>query len=159
MHARPIGVEDARHLDVQPVLAVVIEKQRLRAAFPFVVAGSRSNRVDIPPIVFRLGMNGRIAIDLGRGSLENSAFQPFGKAQHVDGAVHAGLGGLHRIALIVDRRGRAGQIVDLVDLDIERKGDVVAEQLEAIVTEDAIEIAPRAGEEIVDADDARAVGQ
>ena len=58
-----------------------------------------------------------------------------GEAQHVDGAVHAGLGRLHRVVLVVDRRGRAGEVVDLVDLDVEREGHVVAHQLEARVAE------------------------
>ena len=53
-----------------------------------------------------------------------------GQPEHVDRAVHAGLGRLHRVVLVVDRRGRAGEVVDLVDLDVERKGDVVAQQLE-----------------------------
>ena len=61
--------------------------------------------------------------------------------------------------LIVDRRGRAGQIVDLVDLDIERKRHVVADQLEAMVIERCVDIAPRAGEIVVDADDAGALFQ
>ena len=66
--------------------------------------------------------------------------------------MNAGLGGLHRVVLVVNRRGGAGQIVDLVDLDIERKRHVVAQQLEAMVIEDAVDIAPRAGEEIIGAD-------
>ena len=44
--------------------------------------------------------------------------------------MHAGLGRLHGIVLVVDRRGGAGKIVDLVDIDVERKRHVVAHQLE-----------------------------
>ena len=54
--------------------------------------------------------------------------------------MHAGLGRLHGIELVVDRRGRAGQIVDLVDLDIERKRHVVAHQLEVRVVEQMLDI-------------------
>ena len=60
---------------------------------------------------------------------------PLGQPEHVDRAVHAGLGRLHGIVLIVDRRRRAREIVDLVDLDVERKGDVVAHEFEIGVTE------------------------
>jgi len=38
MHPRTVGVEDARHLDAQRVLAVVVEEQRLGAALALVVA-------------------------------------------------------------------------------------------------------------------------
>ena len=57
----------------------------------------------------------------------------------------------HRVELVVDRRGRAGQVVDLVDLDIEREGDVVAHQLEAGFGQEMRDIGAPAGEEIVDA--------
>jgi len=68
-----------------------------------------------------------------------------------DGAVHARLGGLHRIELIMHRRGRTGQIVDLVHFDIQRKSDVVPHQLEARVLEQVLDVGLAAGEEIVDA--------
>jgi hypothetical protein len=35
---RPVGVEDARHLDAQAVLAVVVEEERFGAALAFVIA-------------------------------------------------------------------------------------------------------------------------
>jgi hypothetical protein len=65
--------------------------------------------------------------------------------------MHAGLGGLHRIVLVVDRRGRAGEVVDLVDLDIERERHVVAHQLEARVIQAAHDVLLAAGEVVVDA--------
>ena len=65
----------------------------------------------------------------------------------------AGLGGLDRIVLIMDRRCRTSQIVDLIRLDIERQRHIVTYQIEAVVIDHAIDIAARAGEIIVDADD------
>ena len=38
MHARPIGIEDARDLDAQFVLPPIVEEQRFRAALAFIVA-------------------------------------------------------------------------------------------------------------------------
>ena len=63
----------------------------------------------------------------------------------------ARLGRLHGIVLVVNGRGRTSQIVNLVDLDVERKGHVVAEQLETLVIEQVLDIAPRTGEEIIGA--------
>ena len=52
----------------------------------------------------------------------------------------------------MDRRGRTGQVVDLVDLDVERQRHVVAHQLEAAVVEQRLDVVAGAGEEVVDAD-------
>src|SRR6476469_8615720 len=49
------------------------------------------------------------------------------------------------------RRGRAGQIVDLVYLDEERLGDVRPERLEALIIEQVLDILSSAGEEVVQA--------
>ena len=45
--------------------------------------------------------------------------------------MHADLRGLHRIELIVHGRRRAGQIENFIDLDVERKTNVMTHQLEA----------------------------
>ena len=74
-------------------------------------------------------MDTRVAVDFAGRRLQNLALQALGQTEHVDGAVHAGLGGLHRIVLIVHRRSRASEIVDLVDFDKQRKGHIVAQQL------------------------------
>jgi len=55
VHARPIGIEDARDLDAQLVLAVVIEKQGFCAALAFVVTGARADGIDVAPITFCCG--------------------------------------------------------------------------------------------------------
>ena len=135
VHARAVGVEDAHHLDAQPVLAAIVEKQRFGAALALVVAGARPDRIDVAPVFFGLRMHGGIAIDLRGRGLQDLGPSALGEAEHVDRADDAGLGRLHRIELIMDRRGRAGEIVDLVDLDIERKRDVVAQQLEMRIVE------------------------
>ena len=46
----------------------------------------------------------------------------------------------------------ASQIEDLIDLDEEREGDVVAQQLEAFVVEKVLDVASCAGKEVVDAE-------
>ncbi len=63
-----------------------------------------------------------------------------------------GLGRLHRVVLVVDRRGRARQIVDLVDLDVEREGHVVADELEVRVLQQVQDVALGASEQVVGAD-------
>ena len=157
MHARTIGIENPHDLDRQIVLAAIIEEQRLGATLAFIVTGARTDRIDVAPVVFDLRMNIGIAIDFRCRRLQNFRPDPLGQAQHVDRAVHAGLGGLHRIALIMNGRRGARQIVDLVDLHVEREGHVVADQFETLVVQQMLDIAARAAEEIIDADDVGAL--
>jgi hypothetical protein len=60
---------------------------------------------------------------------------------------------LHRIVLVVDGRGRASEVVDLIDFDVERERHIVTDQLKPMVIEQVIDVAPRAGEEVIDAYD------
>src|SRR5258705_7138180 len=117
MHTRPVSIKNARDLYFKAVLAAIIEEESLGATLSFIVAGAKSNRVDVPPVVLRLGMNRRVAIDFACRCLENTAPQPLGETQHVDGSVHRRLRRLHRIVLIMHRRSRASEIIDFVRLE------------------------------------------
>ena len=102
-------------------------------------------------------MHGGVAVALGGGGLEHARLHPLSQPQHVDGAEHAGLGGLHGVALVVDGRGRAGEVVDLVHLHIEREADVVADQLEVRVALQVRHVGVGPGVEVVRADDVAAL--
>ena len=102
MHAWAIGVEDARDLDVHAVLAAVVEEQGFGAALAFVVAGTRADGVDLAQVAFGLRMDFGVAVDLAGGGLKDLRASALGQPQHVDRAMHAGLGGLYRIMLIVN---------------------------------------------------------
>jgi hypothetical protein len=104
-------------------------------------------------------MDAGIAIDLGRGGLEYPRPQALGETQHVDRAMDTGLGGLHRVVLVVDGARGASQVVDLVDFHIKRERHVVADDLEARIGNEMRDVPAAAGEEIVDADDFVALGQ
>ena len=56
-------------------------------------------------------------------------------------------------------RGRACEVIDLVYFHIEREGDVMPDHFEVLVLEQVLDIATRTGEEIVDADDDRSIGE
>ena len=59
----------------------------------------------------------------------------------------------YRVVLVMNRRCRTGQVVDFVDLDIERESHIVAHQLEVRVIEQVNDVVFAAGEEVIDADD------
>ena len=58
---------------------------------------------------------------------------------------------LHGIMLIVDRGGGASEVIDFVDLDIERKCHIVANKLKMWMPMKMIQITFRACEQIIDA--------
>ena len=86
------------------------------------------------------------------------AFSALGQAQHVDRAVDAGLGGLHRVVLVVHGARRAGQVEDAVDLDVERERHVVAHQLEVLVAHQVADVALATRVEVVHAEHFVAAG-
>src|SRR5579883_3570861 len=130
MHARPVGVEYPGYLNLQSVLAIIVEKQGFGAPLSLIIAGTRPYWIDIAPVHLRLRVHSRVAIDLTRGSLKDPALEPLSQTQHVDCSVHGGLGCLHRVVLIMNRRGRAREVVYFIRLDVERKCHIVTQKFE-----------------------------
>src|SRR6056297_22610 len=159
MHARPVCVEDPRHLDLEPVLPVVVEEEGFGAALALIVAGAWADGIDVAPVAFGLRVNFWIAVDLTGRSLEDLALEALGQAEHVDCALDRSFRRLNWVVLVMHRRGRAGEIVDLVDLHIEWEGYVVTHELEAGMIVQMINIALVAGEEVVETRAPRAPAQ
>ena len=136
----------------EPVLTLVIVEQRLGAAFAFVVTAAWARQINATAVFLSLRMDVGIAVYLAGGRLQNARVQALGETQHVDRSNDARLRRLNGIMLIVDRRGRAGEVVDLVDLDIERKGHVVAYGLEGRLAEQWFDVAARTCEIVIDAE-------
>ena len=103
------------------------------------------------PIVLRLGMHGRVTVNFASGCLENTAFQPLGETQHINGAVYGGLRCLNRIVLILNRRRWAREIVYFIHLHKKRKCHVVANELKTRMRVEMFYVPFGAGEEVVSA--------
>src|SRR5262249_43727498 len=134
-------------------LPVIIEEQGLCGPLSFIITGSWPDRVHVAPVALGLRMLLRIAIDLARGRLKDARIEPLGETEHVDGAKHARLDRVNRIVLIVHRARRAGEVVDLVDLDVDRKHDIVPHKLEMRMIQQMRDVAAPAGDETVETDD------
>ena len=75
-----------------------------------------------------------------------------GQAEHVERAVDRRLERFDGVVLVVDGRGGAGQVVDLIDLRVVGRGDVVAHGLEAVAAQQVADVVLAAREVVVDAD-------
>src|SRR5690606_5446464 len=135
MHAGTVGVEYASNANVDAKLAMIVKEQSFGAALALVITGSRTDRIDAATIAFYLRVDSRITVDFACRCLKHARPRPFGQAKHVNRTMYAGLDGLHRIELVVYRRGGTSEIVNLVDFDIERKGNVVPEELKTRLIE------------------------
>ena len=111
------------------------------------------------PVVLRLRVHLRVTINLTGGRLKNPGFDPLGKTEHVDGAMHTGLGGLHRIVLIMDGTCRAGKVVNLVYFDIQGKADIVPVDFEIRVINKVNDITLCAGKKIINTNHVMAIFQ
>lgn len=150
-HIGAIGIENSRDLDAQSMLTAIVEKQSFGTPLALVVAGSAADRIDIAPIVLGLRMDGGIAIDLGCGGLQDADLEALSEAEHVDRAGDARLRRLNGVELIMDRRGRTSEVINLVNFDKQREGYVVAEKLETPVVEEILDVAAGSGGEIIGA--------
>src|SRR5580658_9785901 len=150
MHARAVSIEYSNDLDLGSMLALIVEEERLGASLALIIAGPRTDWVHVSPIAFALWMNRRVSVDLGGRGLQDWRSEALGEAQHVDRPQNAGLGGLDRVELVMHRRRGTRQVIDGVHFDIERKRDVVPEDLEAAIAEQVLYIPARPCEKIVD---------
>ena len=94
-------------------------------------------------------MHDRIAVDFTCRRLEHLAAQTLGKPKYIDRTMNGRFGGLDRIVLIVHRRCRTGQVVNLVHFHIERESHVVTHELKARMIVELINVSLATGEQIV----------
>jgi hypothetical protein len=151
MHTRSIGIENARDLDLETMLAVIIKEQCFGTAFPLIVTRTRPDRIDIAPVAFCLGVDRRISIYFARRGLKDATFEALGEPQHVDCAVYRRLGRLHWVVLILNWRRGASEIIDLVNFHVEWKRHIVTNELETGMDTEMLNIPLGAREEIIDA--------
>jgi hypothetical protein len=132
---------------------VVIKKQRLGAALSLIVTSAQADEVDVPLICLGLRMHGRVPVNLAGGSLQDSCASLARKVEHVDRAQHIGANRAHGIGLVLHRRGGAGEIVDLIDVDRERSGHVMRHGCESRLSDEVPDILHPAGQLVVRTDD------
>ena len=78
-------------------------------------------------------MHCRITINFTGGSLQNGNMQSFGKSQHIDRTMYAGLYRLDGITLIMDGGGRTGKVENGIALHVQGESDIMADQFKIFI--------------------------
>src|SRR5690606_3347860 len=91
--------------------------------------------------------------------LKDARLHALRQPKTIDRTHHRGLRGLDRVKLVM-RRGRGtGQIVDLVDVELEWVDHVVPHEFETRVSEQVLDVDFSASEKVVDRHDVMAISQ
>ena len=104
------------------------------------------------PVALGLRMNVWITIHLRGRGLEDTGPDPLGQTEGVDRPHDGCLHRLDGIVLIVRRGCRAGEIIDAVDLELERVDHVVTNEFKTVVPLEMLDVGLSTGEEVVETD-------
>ena len=97
-------------------------------------------------------MHERIAVNFARRCLQYPRPDAFREPEHIHRAHYIRFDGFDGIVLVMDGRSRASEIVDLIDLDKYRLGNVVPDDLEISVVTQVSNVCLATGKEIIEAD-------
>ena len=160
-HARSVGVKDPNNPGLHPVVAVVGHRDGLGEALRLVVAASRSDRVDVAPVILALRMDFGVAVDLRRTGQKEPRVLRLGQTKRVVGSQRTDLQGRDRMGEVVRRARGAGEMQNVVDrlINPDGFGDVVFEELKFGIVEQVGDVFSIARQEVVHADHAVPLGE
>jgi hypothetical protein len=149
VHSGTESVEDSGNSDIDTVLSLVTVGQGLGNSLTLVVTGSDTDRVDVTPVFFGLGVDFRVTVDFGSRGDQESGLDSLGETEHVQGTHERGLDSLDRVVLVVRGRGGTSQVVDLVNFDQEGLDNIVSNHFKVGVTDPVGNGGSGTGEEVV----------
>src|SRR3954453_14484050 len=151
---RAVRVEDPHDAGVHALLTVVGHRQGLGVALRLVVDAARADRVHVAPVGLLLGVDLRVAVDLGGGREQEARALDLREAQGVVRSVRADFERVQGESQVVDRARRARQVVDEVHRLVDRQvlGQVVVDERVAVVP-DVLDVREVSRVEVVDTDD------
>jgi hypothetical protein len=102
-HARSVGVEDSCNADIHALGSRRVESESLGCTLALVITGTWPRRIDIAPVILWLRMDLWVAIDLARGSKQETCSACFCKVKKIMCAHDTGQESVLRMGLIVHR--------------------------------------------------------
>ena len=107
-HTRAIGIENADDMRIHFVGVVVCHRHGFSKTLGLIVHRAQSDRVNVAPIAFRLGMFERVAINLRGGSQQKARSVGTADAETIVRTKRTGLHGLDTQVGVAIRRIRVG---------------------------------------------------
>ena len=132
---------------------MIAHEKRLGHTLALIVTGTRTQRIDMPPVILPLRMDDRIAVDLRSRSLHDFSSVTQRQIEHIDRTQHRSLGGLDRIELIKNRGGGTRQIINFIDLRIVRQRDIVLDEPETGIIHQLHDVPLVPRKKIIETDD------
>jgi hypothetical protein len=115
------------------VLVPVSHRQGFGEAFRFVVAGTLTDGVNMPPVTFWLRVHFGVAVNFRSGRQQKFRPMRLRQTQHVISAQRPNFQGVDGMSAVIFRAGRAGKMQDPIHSLGDEKGmsDVVLDESEA----------------------------
>src|SRR5690606_2941129 len=126
----------------------------LRTSLRFVVARARAHRLHVAEIILLLRMLRGIAVHLAAGGVDVVTARVFGQLEELEAALDVGAQGELGLGLVMHRRRGARQVEDRIDRQPDRVEHAALDEREARRSQQARDVAPAPGEQIVEAEDA-----
>ena len=151
-HARPVRIENAHDVRIEPLGAVIGHHQRLRKTLGFVIHAARPHRVHIAPVRLRLRADGRIAVAFRSRGQKIFCFFREGQPQRIVRPERAHFQRLNRQLEIIHRACRRSKVQHVVDVsrNIDIFRDVVLHHPEMRVVLQMLHVAFGPGNQVVD---------
>ena len=113
-HARAVGVKDAHHARVDSMGAVIGHDQGFGVALGFIVTAAQAGAADVAPVVFRLGMNQRIAVHFAGGCHQEARVFVLRQTQADFHIAATGVQRFNRKILVMHRTRRRCEVHDII---------------------------------------------
>lgn len=153
VHAWSKGVEDTRDSYIHIVLVLVRIHHGFSNTLAFVVAGTWANSVDIAPVGLRLRVHFGVSVNLGCGGQKDASLDAFGQTQHVESTNGRRLDGFNGVVLVMRRRSRAGEVINLINFDSDWFSNIMNNEAKVWVEQPVLNVLLLTGEEVVEDSD------
>ena len=138
------------------MIAVIGHRDRFGETFCFIVNAARPDRVHVPPIIFLLRMDERVAVAFGGGGEQERRLLRLRQAKRVVRAERADLQRRNRQFEIINWAGGRGEMEDVIDLigDEQILGHILLDESVVFVPGKVFDVREVPGDEVVDRDHA-----
>ncbi|OQA17906.1 MAG: hypothetical protein BWY63_02219 [Chloroflexi bacterium ADurb.Bin360] len=130
-HTWTIRVEDTHDARVHIVIAVICHRKGLSKTLTFIIDPTRTDRIYITPVIFRLRMHQWITIDFRSGCQQETRLLGERQSKRVMSAQCTHFQSLNRVMQIIHRTGQRSQMKHHIQMssDVDIVGNVMLNEM------------------------------